>query len=561
MGATPNLVVVGRRIFTSDPDNPWVEAFAVSNGKIVAAGSRADALAAAGPDAPVLDCEERLVLPGLVDVHAHLGLGGRQLAFELPILPSDSKPEILAKVRAWSAGLGEGEWVVGGIIGSTVMEHITREDLHDLDGAAGGRPVLLRDDTMHNRWVNTAALALMGVTADSPDPDGGAYVRDEAGHLTGVLYEMASGLAEAAANSSIKDPQKHNDQAFQKALETLNSFGITGVQEAATMGYALETLSRLDGRGLLSAHVVASMPSRPFIEPGTTGDELYDFAAGMGSDHLHPTFSKYVLDGVPMTRTAAMIHPYTCSHPGHDEGFTGETLWQVDELVESLERLVDRGLHAKLHATGDAAIRLALDAVQRLRESRGPEAIIQIAHALYIDPSDVQRFAELGVVPDCSPYLWFPSVMTESNAHQVDAGVHGSSAPFRDLFEDGALVSAGSDWPCAAPTPDPWTGLATLVTRRNPDPAVEGALNAAQALTMEQAVEAFTRNPAEAMGLKDVTGMLKAGLAADFIVVDRDIFTVDPSTVHETKVLRTYFEGRCVYDNGMALNPQVPAAL
>ncbi|MCG2622894.1 amidohydrolase [Arthrobacter sp. I2-34] len=547
-----DFIVTGGPVYTSDPDHEWAEAFVVSGGKIKAVGTEAELRALAGGSVPVLDLEGRLALPGLVDVHAHLGLGGRQLAFELPLLPTDSTAEIFAKVRAWVERLGPEEWVVGGIVGSTVMDDITVQDLQLLDEAAQGHTVMLRDDSMHNRWVNSRALEVMGVTRDSPNLEGGTYVRDDAGNLTGVLHELAGGLAEAAAAASIRDLDQYNAVALKTAIRTLNSFGITSVQEAATMDYALKTLHHLDGQGELTAQVVASMPSRTFIEPGITGPDLYEIGSKHRSEHVRPDFSKYVLDGVPMTRTSAMLHPYICSHPTHEPDFTGESLWELADLVRSLEDLVDRGLHAKLHATGDAAVRRVLDAVEAVRKSRGYGAIFQIAHVEYIDDADLRRFAELQVVPDASPYLWFPSVIQESIAKQIPAETFDKSWPLRDLFEDGALVSGGSDWPCAAPTPDPWTGLETMVTRRSPDPSVAGELNAGQGIDLRQAVAAFTRNPAAAMGLGEVTGMLRPGLAADFIVLDQDIFREDPSAIHKTKVLQTYFEGRLVYDAGDA---------
>ncbi|TJY69046.1 amidohydrolase [Arthrobacter sp. CAU 1506] len=547
-GEPIDYIVVNGVIYTSDPQQEWAEAFAVSAGKIAAVGTEDAVRRLATDETPTIDLAGRFAMPGLVDVHAHLGLGGRQQAFELPILPTDSVPEILAKVRAWTERLQPGKWVVGGIVGSTVIDDLTTDDLEALDDAAQGHPVMLRDDSMHNRWVNSRALDIMGVTADSPDPDGGSYVRNADGELTGVLYELAGNLAESAVAEAVEDPAAHNATAIKTAVHTLNSFGITAVQEAATMDYALETLHRLDEQRQLTAHVVASMPSRTFIEPGITGAELYDVGARHRSAHVRPDFSKYVLDGVPMTRTSAMLHPYICSHHSHDRDFTGEPLWGLDELVESLEDLVDRGLHAKLHATGDAAVRRVLDAVERVRASRGEGPIFQIAHVEYIDEADLQRFAELGVVPDASPYLWFPSVIQESIAKQIPAETFDKSWPLRDLFESGALVSGGSDWPCAAPTPDPWTGLATMVTRRNPDSTVQGELNAGQSIGIQQAVAAFTRNPAAAMGLGEVTGTLRPGLSADFIVLDRNVLTENPAAIHQTTVLQTYFEGRLVYE-------------
>lgn len=542
------LLVTNGHIFTGDPEQPWAEAFAVKDGMISVVGSLEDARSSVSTDAEVIDLDGRFTMPGLVDVHAHLGLGGRQLAFELQVLPSDGVDEIAAKVHAWQTGLTTGQWVVGGIIGSTVMDDLTHHDLRTLDEAAGGHPVLLRDDTMHNRWVNSAALGILGITEDSADPDGGTYVRDADGRLTGVLTELACSPAEAAVMEAIDDVAAYHTKAIGTAVQTLNSFGVTAVQESATMDYALRTLRDLDEAGELTAHVVASMPAQPFLEEGISGEELYRVGDENHSTHLHPTFAKYVLDGVPMTRTAALINPYQCHHPDDDPNFTGNPLWDRDELVASLLALADRGLNAKLHATGDGAVRMVLDAVDVVRRQRGWDTKFHIAHVEYVHDDDLARFAELQVVPDASPYLWFPSVMQDSMSKQVSAETFERSWPLRRLIDSGAQVACGSDWPCAAPTPDPWTGVATLITRSNPDPAVPGQLNADEALTVDQAIAAFTRNPAQAVGLGEKTGMLRSGLSADFIVLDRDLTTADPAQLHETTVLRTYFEGAIVYE-------------
>ncbi|TSI17019.1 amidohydrolase [Brevibacterium aurantiacum] len=541
------LIVTNGPIYTSDPERPWAEAFSVEDGRIGTVGTLDEVRSSVTADAGVVDLNGRFAMPGLVDVHAHLGLGGRQLAFELQVLPSDDVAAIAAKVRQWRAELEPGQWVVGGIVGSTVMDDLTHQDLLTLDDAAEGHPVLLRDDTMHNRWVNSAAFEILGITEGSPNPEGGTYVRDSDGLLNGVLTELACSAAEAAVLESIGDVANFHARAIGTAVQTLNSFGVTAVQESATMDYALTTLRVLDEAGELTAHVVASMPAQPFLEEGITGEELYRVGDANHTAHLHPTFAKYVLDGVPMTRTAALLTPYQCHHPGDDPTFTGEPLWGREELVASLLSLADRGLSAKLHATGDGAVRLILDAVETVRRERGWKTKFHIAHVEYVHDDDLARFAELQVVPDASPYLWFPSVMQESMAKQVSAETFERSWPLRRLIDSGAQVSCGSDWPCAAPTPDPWTGLATLITRANPDPAVTGELNPGEALSVEQAISAFTRNPAHAMGLGEVTGMLRPGMSADFIVLDRNLFSADPAHLHETTVLTTYFEGRLVH--------------
>jgi predicted amidohydrolase YtcJ len=549
--ATPSgpadLVVTGVRVWTQDPQHPWAEALAVREGRILAVGTAEEVAALAGPGTAVHELTGGMVMPGLVDGHVHLNLGGSQAAFELPLLPSDGIDEILGKVRDWAGHLEPDAWVVGGIIGSTTMDGITDADaLARLDEAASGRPVLLRDDSMHNRWVSSRALELMGVGPDSPDPEGGHYVRDGSGRLTGVLHELASGTAEGAFAASVQDLQARVRTAVATAVGILNGFGVTSAQEAATMTGPAQALAALEAAGELTARVVLSTPVRPFIEEGVVGEELIAAVAPLRGELVRPDFVKIVLDGVPMTRTTALLGPYRCDHG--EEPQVVESLWTLEELVAQLQRCTELGLGAKLHATGDASVRRVLDAAERLRAAHGPGIPLQIAHTEYVHADDVARFADLDVVADLSPYIWYPSIIQESIAAQVPDDVLEASWPVRDLVDSGAVVAAGSDWPCAAPSPDPWTGLQTLVTRRNPDPDVPGALNPGQALTLEEAISAFTTNPAQAMGIGDTVGRLAAGYAADFIVLDRNLFEIDVAEVHRTQVLRTYFAGTVVHE-------------
>ncbi len=169
---------------------------------------------------------------------------------------------------------------------------------------------------------------------------------------------------------------------------------------------------------------------------------------------------------------------------------------------------------------------------------------------MFLDEVDLPRFAALDVVPDAAPYIWSPSPMVDSIAEQVPESTMSRIWPLRDFVESGALLAAGSDWP-VVPLPNPWLGLGTMVTRSDPDGFSPGRLNGAQALSVQQALAAFTRNPAVAMGLGDITGALRPGLSADFAVLDRDPFTVDPDEIARTVVAQTWFEGRRVYEHAL----------
>jgi predicted amidohydrolase YtcJ len=544
-----DLIVRGV-VRTMDSDRPRVEAFAVRGGKIAAIGRERDIHALAGPGTRLVEAADGIVLPGLIDVHSHIGFGGQAAAWELPLPLAVDPGEILAAVSSWAAMLGPGEWVIGGVVISPVFRAMgTRAMLEALDNASLGRPVMLRDDSLHNRWVNSRALEILGINAASPDPAGGAYARDADGPV-GLLLEQASTEAELAVRRSIRDTWERDLKSARTAIAIFNAAGITATQDAATMGAWLDVFNELDRRGQLNAWLVGSLPAREFIESGPTGPALFDTAAARRTAHVRPDFVKAVLDGVPMTRTSKFLDPYQPSPEtdGHRCPFHGDGLFTDQELRDTFEAAISRGLNVKLHATGDATVRQALNNIELMRERYGDVTIFHIAHPEFVHPDDVARFDALGVIADASPMLWFPGPMNAVIAQQVQPHYMERIWPFADLCEAGAVVAAGSDWPVAAPAPDPWLSIQTMITRRGIDPAFPGTLAVGQALNREAAFAAHTVNAARAMGLGNVTGKLSPGMSADFILVDQDVFTVPVERIRATRVKQTWFNGRLVHD-------------
>ena len=550
---TQTTVYTGK-IWTGVADDDWVEAFAVADGRIIATGALHEVEDQVGTPHETIIIDEGIVTPGLIDGHLHLSLGGTQLAHELALDPTDDAETILAKVREWTSRLKPGEWVIGGIIGSGVLPMLNNvEFLEKLDEASHGHPVLLRDDTMHNRQVNTTALEAMGITADSPDPEGGTYVRDDQGRLTGALWELACAVAEGVAAKSHVDPHQRQVKALQAALDRLAALGITTVQDAATMLPHFEGLAALEESGELDMRVIASMPIRPFIEDGTVGEELFAAGKQFESEHVKPRFAKFVLDGVPTTHTTALLNPYKCNHSSHDPNFRGELYWTLDDLVAALRRCAELGLDAKLHATGDASVRQALDAAEIVRQDTNGGPAMQIAHMSFISEQDLPRFAELNVAADACPFMWFPSPLTEGVGAFVADETMANIWPFKDLLASGALISGGSDWPVGLPVLNPWLGIEGMVTRQA---ASDGAaaesdsgygdrtVNINQAITLPQAMAAFTRESAKALGISEETGTIDPGKSADFIALDRDIFTGDIKDVHNTQILGRWVAGK-----------------
>lgn len=547
VSASPDLIVTNARVYTCDPAAAWAEAVAVSDGSITAVGTATEIAALATAGTEVVDAGGRMVMPGLVDIHTHLVWGGTQMVWELKVQPDDTLDEVLAKVGARARTMPDGEWMVGGILGSPLMDRVAAGGYLDaLDAAAEGQPVLLRDDSYHNRWANSKALELMGIDQTTPDPPDGTVGRDRGRQLTGVLQESAAALAERVAVASIGDPVQRNLVALRAAVEYVNSFGVTAVQDAATLEPWLRAMRDLDDEGALTLWVVASLPARPFLSEGITGEELCAAAPGYRRHQIRPNFVKFFLDGVPMTRTSALLEPYICHGAHEDPADTGHLLWTDEELVAALDRCLAAGYGAKFHATGDRSVRQALDAIEIMRERYGNSPLFHSAHVLFVAPSDLPRFTDLGVVADASPSIWFPTPFDESIVNQVPQSVVDRSWPFRQLVDHGALLAAGSDWPIV-PTPNPWIAMEAMITRANPDPRITGQVNPSGAIPLVEAISAYTSNSARALGMADIVGAITPGRSADFIVLNHNLFDVETDAIHTTEVLQTYFRGRRVH--------------
>jgi predicted amidohydrolase YtcJ len=456
--------------------------------------------------------------------------------------------QLLAAVEDAAARKAPVEWLVGGIWGSGLIGQLDATARMRLDEAAGGRPVMLRDDSHHNRFCSSAALALAGITRDTPNPLNGEIVRDpDNGEPTGLLLESASSLAEQAVARSL-DAAPHLDvAAAAHAVQRLNACGVTAMQEALTTRAVLRAVKALEDSGRLTAWVVGSLPvTEAPLAPGEAGEELLAMRDAYRSRHFFPDAGKIFLDGVPPSRTAAMLEPYL-PDVAHGCCFRGGATLTVPQLARVLSDCEKRGMAVKIHCAGDAAVRIALDAIDVLRSFNGPGLLHHIAHASFIDPAEVPRFAELGVVADLSPALWFPGVIVEAIRAAVPKERVDRFWPIRDLQASGALIAGGSDWP-VVPDPSPWPAIQGMVTRRDPSGRFEGALWPEQALGVAEVLRAYTINAALAMGLADTTGSLQVGKSADLVALDRHLFEMPPESLAATKVLATWFEGRVVHE-------------
>lgn len=547
---TADVILLNATIVTMHDARPRASSIAIAGRRVLDMGDNSEVLKHRGPATDVRDLTGLVLLPGLHDVHNHHALAGRASLSELSFAPGIGAEAILSSIDVHCRALADdGSWVAGGNWGGALIAELdSAQALERLDAASHGHPVVLRDASQHNRWANSAALFLAGITTSTPDPTGGRIARDSEGRATGILIEAAGGLAERARGRAQSEDPLDDERAALHAIALLHSYGITAFQDAGATVPIMGALQRLDDRGELTCWVISSvLGNDPIFGADPTGLPLMARAAEFRTTHHRPDFIKVFLDGVPSTRTAAFLEPYV-PYDGrqHDRG---RTILSHHELVALLRTAMAMNMSAKIHCTGDAAVRAAMDAIEVVQAGVPHRPPFQIAHGQFVSDADLTRFAALDITADISPPLWFPGGIPSIVSRVLSPERAAHSQPNRTLLDAGARLAAGSDWPVSE-SPDPWIGMEGLVTRRDPTGRFPGALWPEQAITATEALAAYTRSAAEAMGLGGITGQLRPGASADLVIVDRDPTTVSPTSISSTVVHETWFAGTPVYVRG-----------
>jgi predicted amidohydrolase YtcJ len=552
-GIYADRLLINGVIDTLDAGQPRVSTLGIRDGKVAALGDQAERMR--GAETEIVDLQDAYVMPGLLDVHNHHMIAGQMDLFELDVPPTLSLDEFLTAIGEYAAGLGPDEWVVGGSWGSGLLAQMnTVEALARFDAATGGRPALLKDDSKHNRWANSRALLLAGITEGTADPDGGQILRDDTGAATGVLIEAGGVLVEKTLAELQPVSTEDLAKAAARGIQILHSYGVTGFQDAAASLQLMQALKELDVAGQLQAWVVTSMQANDFIF-GThpLGEGIISHRQELRSEHHRPDFIKIFLDGVPPAGTAAFIEPYLPA-AGFPDCHCGGTTMDPSELEGWLLRTAARGISAKVHCTGDASVRMVLDAVEKVRAAGYTSPKYHVAHGQFVHPDDIIRFAELDVTADISPSLWFPGVISEAIATVLPAERASKMQPNRSLIDAGARVAGGSDWPVSV-SPNAWEGIYGLVTRQDPTGEFPGTLWPEQAITLEEAIRVYTTACAEAMGVDDVTGSLSVGKSADFVLLSDNPHAIDIDKVRYISARQTWFAGRKVFDADSLTEP------
>ena len=547
-----DLVLTHGRIYTMDSEHPWAQAVAVTGDTIAYVGGESGARRYIGTHTRVVDLHGQFAMPGLVDAHVHPVMGGLKVLYECNFAFTATPEQIAQRLRSCVAQAPPGSWIRGGQWDSGFFEnHPLASPRGFLDEITADHPVMLIDDSEHNGWVNSAALRAAGIDEHTPDPQAGRIVRDAAGVPNGVLLESAFRVLFRKAVPAWTADQ--HVAAVREANRLANSYGITAVKDAGAYEEYLAAYQAVDAAGKLTMHVAACL--RTPSGSRTTALDYADLETQRDryrSPHLHTQFVKIFLDGVPTAaRSAAMLAPYL-TDAEHPTVVSGDLLVDATTLAHDLVELDRRGFTVKMHAAGDRAVRVGLDAIQAARATNGASGLHhELAHAGYVDPVDIPRFAKLDAIPDYSPMIWYPSPIIASIERAV--GARGLEYwPTRSLLDTGAQIAGGSDWPAAVPDENPWNGILALVTRADPHRATPGTLWSAQAVRLDEALRIYTVNGARALRLQDRIGTVAVGKSADLIVLDRNPFAIPIDSVGSIRVRTTYFEGRPVYDGAHA---------
>lgn len=535
------VAYVNGRVFTASDEQEWAEAVAVDGDTITAVGRSADALAAAGPGAEVVDLAGRLVVPGFVDAHTHLVMMGEALG-RVGLTDARSLDEIQARLRAARAADPGAPRVLGrGWLFDSVPDGAPTAAM--IDAAVADVPVYLDANDYHSCWVNSAALAELGITRDTPDPIGGRIGRDASGEPNGLLYETAAQqhvwehLASQATDAD-------RDAAVERTIAAYLATGVTGVIDMAFDELGLAAFRRAADRrgGRLPIRVVAHW----FV--ANTGDDAanlaqvsraVELAREVDSPGLRVAGVKLVLDGVIDACTAAMRHPYA-------DGSNADPIWPLDALKPVVAAADGAGLQVAMHAIGDAASGIALDALEHAIALNGErDRRHRIEHLEYVDRADVARLARLGVVASMQPVHADPAIWANwagmLGDERADRGF-----PWTEITDAGGVLAFSTDAPTAPHESLP--NLYIAATRRS---ALDGSFppnHPEYAVPLADAVRHATRDAAYSCREEHVRGRLAPGLAADFAVIDRDPFELGEASLLEARVVRTVVAGRVEYE-------------
>lgn len=500
----------------------------IANGKVSQVGD--DDLSEQS-DGEVIDLEGKTVLPGLIDAHGHvMGLGYQEL--NVNVAGIESLEATLDTIKAYAEANPELEWIRGRGWNQTLWEENEFPTAADLDEIVPDRPVYLSRVDGHAGWVNSKAMEMASISKDTPDPQGGKIIRDRNGEATGVFVDAAENYIFEVIPERTDVEKK---LALEEALNQMGKMGLTSVHDAGITPDTWEIYKDFADQDKMTTRIYAMIGGMEAFESLSENGPIDSYA----NDRLALRSVKLYSDGALGSRGAAMIEPYS-----DDPGNRGLLFADQEEFNRIMMETASAGFQTNVHAIGDRANRVILNAFGHIREELGNQGLRhRIEHAQIVSLEDIPRFEELDIIASMQP----THATSDKNMAEDRVGperIKGGYA-WQSFLDQGTIVAAGSDFPVEHS--NPFFGLYSAVTRQDHEGNPEGGWYPEESLSREQALRAFTIDAAYAAHQEKVLGSLEAGKWADFVILDGDYFEIPASEIWKVNVLETWVAGEQVY--------------
>jgi predicted amidohydrolase YtcJ len=528
-----SMVLVNGVVWTVNEEQPKAQAIAVNDGKIVAVGLNEE-IRKKFKSERVVDLKGRAVYPGFVDAHGHMeGLGA--LAMNLNLEGTKSVEEVQKLVAERAQSLKPGTWLRGRGWDQNRWASKSFPTHSKLDDVAKDVFVYLRRVDGHAAWVNKRVIELAGITKATPDPEGGKIVRDNTGNPTGVFIDNAIDLLDEVMP---QPSEEERTEAIRKAVEECVRVGLTGMHDMGVDLQGIDIYKKLIAQKRFPFRVYAAIGGA-----GKTWNQYLQRGPEVGTNEGRLTVRalKLYADGALGSRGAALIEPYA-----DDPANRGLTLTSSDELKSAAMQALEKGFQVCVHAIGDRGNNIVLNVyadVLRSNPAKAKDARFRIEHAQVLEPNDIERFHQLGVIPSMQP-THCTSDMYWAEDRLGAKRVQGAYA-WRSLLNTGSIIPAGSDVPVESP--NPLWGFYAAITRQDHQGWPEGGWHPDQRMTREEALKAFTLWAAYAAFEENTRGTIEEGKLADFTILSDDIMEIEPKKILDAHVEMTIIGGEIVY--------------
>jgi predicted amidohydrolase YtcJ len=529
-----DLVLLNGKIWTVNDKQPEAEAVACLGDRIVAVGSTKEIRKWIGAKTKVIDLRGKRVTPGFNDSHVHFLDGGRGLA-SVQLRDARSPEEFRNRIRDFAAKSPKGRWILNGNWDHENWNPPNLPTRQLIDAVTPDNPVFINRLDGHMCLANSLALKLAGVTRETPDPPGGAIVRDARGEPTGVLKDAAMNYVYKV----IPDPSEDEmAEAIRAAMRYAAENGVTSVQDMSASPDVFAVYQKLLASGELTVRIYGHQPLSEWQRLSRVG-----VRAGFGDEKLKIGALKGFADGSLGSTTALFFDPYLDAPT--TSGLPSDEMFPESKMLNNILNADKAGLQIAVHAIGDKANQTILDFFAEVEKQNGQrDRRFRIEHAQHLRMEEIKRFGAQRVIASMQPY------------HAIDDGrwaenrigpqrAKGTYA-FRSLLDARATLAFGSDW-FVAPM-EPMLGIYAAVTRRTLDGKRPQGWVPEQKITVAEAVRAYTLGSAYASFDEKIKGSIEVGKLADLAVLSADIFKINPVEIEKAKVVMTVFDGRVVYE-------------